>query len=122
MARRDLTKPPVGEKFGALTVLGYHAHAARSRALWRFRCDCGMETLISASAVLCGQQSNCSHCARNRNAHRDAVFVAGFASGKTFLAIAAEHGVGIGVVSGAIFRAQKRGELQGRTIVARSST
>jgi hypothetical protein len=54
-----LHEPPVGKKFGRLTVIGYGAIRNGNKRHWRFRCECGREKDIRAAKVSRGEIVSC---------------------------------------------------------------
>jgi hypothetical protein len=48
---RAIADCPVGEKFGALTVIAFAEHRASRGNLWLFRCDCGNEVTLPGPKV-----------------------------------------------------------------------
>lgn len=60
--------PPVGQKFGRLTVLGsvHRADSRGGRYDWECRCDCGNVIVAQQRAVSSGHTSSCSCLNRER--------------------------------------------------------
>ncbi len=57
--RQDLS----GERYGRLTVVQHAGRSAHRKALWRCRCDCGTETVVTANALRQGTVVSCG-CAQ----------------------------------------------------------
>lgn len=56
MAKRiDLT----GQRFGRLVVISYEGHDKHKNALWKCKCDCGNEKIISSPCLRDGTTSSC---------------------------------------------------------------
>ena len=60
----DLT----GKRFGRLVVIerdgSYYSPAYHSRALWRCRCDCGVECIVAGQSLRQGNTRSCG-CLRS---------------------------------------------------------
>jgi hypothetical protein len=52
-----LTKDITGQRFGRLVAIGLHSHGKNNR--WKFRCDCGAETVAIISDVRSGNTQSC---------------------------------------------------------------
>lgn len=55
---------PIGEEFGALTVLGKANRKGPSR--WKIRCKCGTEEVVLASSLRNHTKLLCANCSRAR--------------------------------------------------------
>lgn len=53
-----------GEKFGRVTALQYVGHNDSGNAIWKVRCDCGVEFETLAIALRRGKTKSCG-CYRN---------------------------------------------------------
>ena len=123
--RQDRANPPIGQKFGKLTVIGFGGRTRHGVALWKCQCDCGRFTLPRANAVACGRSTRCRPCAAKGNAggstarygERDASFALMFSQGQSFGDIAFAFDVTRSTVAGAIGRYRRKGLLDGRTLV-----
>jgi hypothetical protein len=77
MKRLDLS----GHRKGRLVVLGYsHSHvqpSGQKRAVWRVKCDCGTEKLISTANLTHGNTVSCG-CKLKEGNHRKPVGEASF--------------------------------------------
>jgi len=56
--RHEKLKDMTGQVFGKLTVIGYEG-SKDDNSLWRCRCECGKETVVSRSALLSGSTTSC---------------------------------------------------------------
>lgn len=56
--RRNFKTPPVGQKFGLLTVIG-SGDTAKRDAQWLCRCDCGTERSVNATNLVSGNSKSC---------------------------------------------------------------
>ena len=124
--RTDRSKPPIGAKFGKLTVLEFGGRTRHGVALWRCKCDCDRITLPRANAVANGRSTQCKSCAARqvllrgsnvRNEERDAAFALLFSQGQSFGDIASVFDVTRSTVAGAIKRYRDKGLMVGRTLV-----
>lgn len=52
---KDIT----GQKFYFLTAVEYVGKAASGHSLWKFKCDCGNEKIISSNSVISGTTYSC---------------------------------------------------------------
>jgi hypothetical protein len=53
-------------KFGKLEVVGHEGPDKQHGNLWRCRCDCGNEKIVSGSVLLSGDTRSCG-CLRSKN-------------------------------------------------------
>ncbi len=53
--------PPMaaGQRYGRLVAMEFVERGRQGTAHWRFRCDCGKETVTSASRARCGSTRSC---------------------------------------------------------------
>lgn len=120
--RIDYVNPPVGTRYGRLTVLGFGGRYQGRNPKWHCRCECGRETYSQAYKVAKGLTRQCKSCASAAivvqpiHAERDAAFVEKFAEGRTFSQIATLHKVSRSTVAGAIKRFKDKGGMVGRTL------
>ena len=64
----DLT----GRRFGKLVVLGRDYSREYHRPFWKCICDCGNETIVKGSSLVCGSTKSCG-CLKHQVIHGDAV-------------------------------------------------
>ncbi len=69
MARNSLFKDLTGQRFGSWLVLGFEgSHPRNKHSVWRARCDCGREQLMSKPNL--GNRGKCKECAiREQRTH-----------------------------------------------------
>lgn len=124
--RQNRSNPPIGQRFGKLTVLGFGGRTRHGVALWKCQCDCSRITLPRANAVANGRSTRCRTCAAKesrvggsiaRYGQRDASFALMFSQGQSFGDIAMAFDVTRSTVAGAIGRYRRKGFLVGRTLV-----
>ncbi len=75
-SRRSTPLDIAGQRFGRLTALEWLDQRNRNGHLWRCRCDCGRETVVSASALRTGETRSCG-CARQEALRRRAIDIRG---------------------------------------------
>jgi hypothetical protein len=64
-------KVETGVRYGKYLVAVEEVPTAGRGQLWRFRCDCGVETVKRASDVKCERVASCGHCGlRGRHQRR----------------------------------------------------
>ena len=64
-------KVEAGVRYGKYLVAVEEVPTAGRGQLWRFRCDCGVETVKRASDVKCERVASCGHCGlRGRHQRR----------------------------------------------------
>ena len=63
---KPVVPPPVGKKFGKLTVLAAVRVMAGGHMRWKWscRCDCGRECVIRREAIVAGNTKTCGECRR----------------------------------------------------------
>jgi hypothetical protein len=67
------TEGRTGVRYGKYLVAVEEVPTAGRGQLWRFRCDCGEESVKRASNVKCGRVASCGHCGlRGRHPRRRA--------------------------------------------------
>jgi len=49
----------IGKRFGRLLVTGCMGKDKNGAILWNCRCDCGNETIVRGSILVCGKQQSC---------------------------------------------------------------
>lgn len=62
MDKRNLSKPPTlkaGDKFGKLTVIGFHHVGTRFRKFYECRCDCGNTGIWHTNTLTSGNTKSC---------------------------------------------------------------
>lgn len=64
--RIDLT----GKKFGRLTVIEFYGLGRWNNALWKCKCDCGKETIVSGRALRSGNTKSCGCYNREQSTNR----------------------------------------------------
>lgn len=62
-----MIKDRTGERYGRLTVIAMAGKTPSGRTLWRCKCDCGRETVVSGSNLGQGRQVSCG-CKRREQA------------------------------------------------------
>jgi len=57
----DTKLPPIapGQRYGRLTAIEFAGRGPRNSAIWKFRCDCGVEIIKPAARVRCGTTKSC---------------------------------------------------------------
>lgn len=58
----------LGEKFGRLTVIERMPNNKRKQAVWKCRCDCGKEVIVTAGHLRSGHTNSCGCYGRDRAA------------------------------------------------------
>jgi hypothetical protein len=66
--KRDNLRQPknLEEKYGMLTPVSYLCHNKHSKAIWKFKCDCGGEKICVFSDVKFGRTQSCG-CLQKMN-------------------------------------------------------
>lgn len=62
-----------GQRFGRLTVIEYAGKTSRYISLWRCRCDCGREKVVSRKNLIGGGTRSCGCLFKDRQQHGEAV-------------------------------------------------
>jgi 5-methylcytosine-specific restriction endonuclease McrA len=66
MKKQTFIKP--GDKFNRLTAIEYDHTGKHNRRYFKFRCDCGNETMVTAEAVISGNTKSCGCLSRESKA------------------------------------------------------
>ena len=65
--RSTRTKISAGEKHGKWTAVKYDKIDNAGNVRWIFNCDCGTETSLPASIVVCGRSRSCVYCKHSKD-------------------------------------------------------